>query len=227
MAKAYADGYNKEYQQIAYDAFLCGYGAKCESFVSEGLEEAAEKASKTWRRNEDGSESKELFPQAFVRGFIAGAEWGAEHLVGVRKMIDPKKKKGRTDCSSQGEVPNDSLATQSYENIPNDLEEAAKEYARNYIPFDQCDLRDILRVFKAGAGWQKKRDDLETADLLAIAHLQGMEQQKAKMMEMAVEGRIGQDVFHNSIYIKEPEWRDTLDKFNDGDKVRVIVINED
>ena len=67
----------------------------------------------------------------------------------------------------------------------------------------------------------------ETADLLAIAHLQGMEQQKAKMMEMAVEGRIGQDVFHNSIYIKEPEWRDTLDKFNDGDKVRVIVINED
>lgn len=43
--------------------------------LPEGLEEAAEKASKTWRRNEDGSESKELFPQTFIRGFIAGAKW--------------------------------------------------------------------------------------------------------------------------------------------------------
>lgn len=43
----------------------------------EGLEEAAEKASKTWRRNEDGSEERELFPQTFIRGFIAGAEWMA------------------------------------------------------------------------------------------------------------------------------------------------------
>ena len=62
-------------------------------------------------------------------------------------------------------MPNDSLATQSYENIPNDLEEAAKEYARNYIPFDQCDLRDILRVFKAGAEWMKAKmmDDIKLA----------------------------------------------------------------
>lgn len=36
---------------------------------------------------------------------------------------------------------------------PDGLDEAAKEYARNYIPFDQCDIRDILRVFKAGAKW--------------------------------------------------------------------------
>lgn len=224
MAKAYADGYNKEYQQIAYDSFLCGYGAKCEYFVSEGLEEAAEKASKTWRRNEDGSESKELFPQAFVRGFIAGAEWGAEHLVGVRKMIDPKKKKGRTDCSSQGEVPNDSLATQSYENIPNDLEEAAKEYARNYIPFDQCDLRDILRVFKAGSEWQRAEDQktIELAEDHAM--LAGMNKMEQQMLEKGVEC-----VVENWNPEPHPEITIPLNPevFGVGDKVRVIVIKEE
>lgn len=67
MAKAYADGYNKEYQQIAYDAFLCGYGAKCESFVSKGLEEAANK----W-----GLENQEGFctQSMKVAAFKAGAE---------------------------------------------------------------------------------------------------------------------------------------------------------
>jgi len=160
---------------------------KEEKKLPEGLEEAARLYAIPHYMKDIDVEHIEDYPydSGLETAFIAGAEWGAEHLVGVRKMIDPEKKKGRTDCSSQGEMPNDSLATQSYENIPNDLEEAAKEYARNYIPFDQCDLRDILRVFKAGAEWQKKLDDLETADLLAIAHLQGMEQQKAKMLEEA------------------------------------------
>lgn len=37
--------------------------------------------------------------------------------------------------------------------LPSNLDEAAKEYNRNYIPFDQCDSRDIMRAFKAGAEW--------------------------------------------------------------------------
>lgn len=37
--------------------------------------------------------------------------------------------------------------------LPSDLDEAAKEYMRNYIPFDQCDSRDIRCSFKAGAEW--------------------------------------------------------------------------
>ena len=37
--------------------------------------------------------------------------------------------------------------------LPSNLDEAAKEYMRNYIPFDQCDSRDIIRTFKAGAEW--------------------------------------------------------------------------
>lgn len=69
------------------------------------------------------------------------------------------------------------------------LEEATHNYVvdiRLGYPrvMDETD-KYIYNAFIAGAEWQKKRDDLETADLLAIAHLQGMEQQKAKMMEDA------------------------------------------
>ena len=39
---------------------------------------------------------------------------------------------------------------------PSGLDEAAKEYVRNYIPFDQCDSRDIIRTFKAG-WWDRGR----------------------------------------------------------------------
>ena len=38
-------------------------------------------------------------------------------------------------------------------NLPSNMDEAAKEYMRNYIPFDQCDSRDIIRTFKSGAEW--------------------------------------------------------------------------
>lgn len=41
--------------------------------------------------------------------------------------------------------------------ISSNLDEAAKEYVRNYIPFDQCDSRDIIRTFKAGAEWMAEQ----------------------------------------------------------------------
>ena len=79
----------------------------------------------------------------------------------------------------------DSLPEQPVEG----LEEATHNYVVNIrlgYPrvMDETD-KYIYNAFKAGALWMKKRDDIETADLLAIAHLQGMEQQKAKMMEDA------------------------------------------
>lgn len=45
------------------------------------------------------------------------------------------------------------LAKQEQPSLPSNLDEAAKEFNRNYIPFDQCDSRDIRRAFKAGAEW--------------------------------------------------------------------------
>lgn len=50
---------------------------------------------------------------------------------------------------------------------------------------------DFAKVARHFAEWQRERDDLETADLLAVAHLQGMEQQKAKMIEEWLKDRDG------------------------------------
>lgn len=136
---------------------------------------------------------------------------------------------------------------------PDGLEEEVKRYWKEEMPFVlKSDLNDIARHFyELGQQSRPKISDnsleeeiaemyqalfgtdiinrkemlyLETFNAIA-RHFS--EWQKAKMMEEAVEGRIGQAGFHNSIYIKEPEWCDTLDKLNNGDKVRVIVIKED
>jgi len=110
------------------------------------------------------------------------------------------------------------------------LEEAADKYSFKYSDFDTEDGgynvydHEKREAFKAGAEWQKKQDDLETADLLAIAHLQGMEQQKSKMMEEAVEKYV------HELYTDEEGYHCYISlgtEYAPGDKVRVIVINED
>lgn len=107
--------------------------------------------------------------------------------------------------------------------LPEELEEAAKEYARNYIPFDQCDFRDILRVFKAVAEWQKVQDQktIELAEDHAM--LAGMNKMEQQMMEGAVEC-----VVENWNPEPHPEITIPLNPevFGVGDKVRVIVIKE-
>lgn len=84
---------------------------------------------------------------------------------------------------------------------------------------NDVDVKASKEGFIAGAEWQKKLDDLETADLLAIAHLQGMEQQKAKMLEDAVEGEVMLNPYP-TICLDDCKDYD----FKDGNKVRVIVI---
>lgn len=101
----------------------------------------------------------------------------SEHLADERKMIEPEKKEGRTDCSPQGEVPNDSLATQSYEKKPNNHEEhvpkikktgtqgldevATKLYPDVWFPQPADGLvqsrQKERNAFKAGAAWMKKQ----------------------------------------------------------------------
>lgn len=85
--------------------------------------------------------------------------------------------------------------------------------------------------FKAGAEWQKEQDTREMimsdGSYFQKCYELGKKDMKKEMLEDAIEGRVGQTGFHNSIYIKEPKWCDTLDKFNNGDKVRVIIIKDD
>lgn len=137
--------------------------------------------------------------------FKAGAEWGAEHLRDTTKMM------------------------------PEELEEAASRGGFDYVddivqetPGHRWNDHDVEFGYRDGfidgAKWQKELDDLETADLLAIAHLQGMEQQKAKIMEGAVDGEVVKDIT-NKLAVTAKNVN--LDKFKFGDKVRVIVIKED
>ena len=121
------------------------------------------------------------------------AEWGADHLRDSTKMV------------------------------PEGLEEAAEKHIQSVVdaaghPGWDWETQDITDAFIAGAEWQKKRDDLETADLLAIAHLQGMEQQKDKMMEKAVEG-VAEELYNDG----EPQCTVGVGTyFKPGDKVYII-----
>lgn len=91
-------------------------------------------------------------------------KWGAEHFADEHKMKELGKKEGRTDCSPQGEVPNGNLATQSYENIPNDIEEAAEKCIDDALFKWSYDDEDGIEqyvhdAFIAGAKWQKEQDN--------------------------------------------------------------------
>ena len=46
--------------------------------LPDNLDGAAEEAAKAWRKNPDGSESREIFFLPFVRGFKAGVKWLSE-----------------------------------------------------------------------------------------------------------------------------------------------------
>lgn len=134
----------------------------------------------------------------------------------------------RAWCEKKGITPFELYPKQSEQPVEG-LEKEVDEYVKKQ--WDMLTSTDstksiVRRIARHFAEWQKKLDDLETADLLAIAHLQGMEQQKAKMMEKAVEGYVGyyEDNLNSGILVAEAEvGRD----YHNGDKVRVIVIKED
>ena len=45
-----------------------------------------------------------------------------------------------------------------------------------------------------------------------------------QMLKEAAEGRISSCGLHNAIFFKDQKWTDMLDKYEEGDKVRVIVL---
>lgn len=84
---------------------------------------------------------------------------------------------------------------------------------------------DLAKVARHFAEWQKNRDDLETADLLAIAHFQGMGQQKDKMLEEAVDGRYMKA--DGKVYVESWPLDIDPDSVKAGDEVRLLVIPEE
>lgn len=115
-----------------------------------------------------------------------------------------------------------------------DLEEAAWKYAPDlpsynigggYLPPQS---REDLRIaFKDGANLQKEQDDR----LVDIIYQQGIEKgkddMKEKMLREAVEGEVHK--LGEVAYVKErnnAELTKYLSRFNNGDKVKIIVIHE-
>ena len=128
----------------------------------------------------------------------------------------------RAWCEKKGITPFELYPKQSEQPVEG-LKEAAEKYLDGI--FGKGKHEDFyVQLFKAGAEWQKKLDDLETADLLAIAHLQGMEQQKSKMMEEAVEGYVNYYEDSGGILMAEAQ---VGCPYHNGDKVKIIVIKED
>jgi hypothetical protein len=64
------------------------------------IEEAAEQYSVSWRKNPDGSESKEMFPVAAERSFKAGATFALQNQwISVDEALPPIREKGTENRS--------------------------------------------------------------------------------------------------------------------------------
>lgn len=118
-------------------------------------------------------------------------------------------------------------AMKEQEKPSDDLEEAAARYERENRQSILSSV-DIVDAFIAGAEWQA-RQLLKGSPLPedTVLFQKGVEEGKRLMMEDAVEGRVHLMGFHNAIYSKEPDWTDYLDGFNEGDKVKIIIVKQD
>jgi len=71
--------------------------------ASEDLEKAAEESAMAWRKNPDGSESKELYIQPHIRGFKAGARWQKEQDIKlIQRTKDSWYKEGFVNGQIEG-----------------------------------------------------------------------------------------------------------------------------
>lgn len=208
---------DKDYAQYELDV-SCGYNMACDDILSflsilepenpiEGLEEEIER----WWGEEymKNSEGLPILPivQGIARHF---AQWGAEHLAGVRKMIETPVSDNLDKAARKSAV--------APFNFKLD-EEHIYEYP--YLPIAE-------QKFKEGAKWQKDQDDR----LVDIIYQQGIEKGKddikEQMMKEAVEGKV-----IDFRYISEIDYASakivftTIPKLKEGDEVRIIIVKED
>ena len=97
MAKAYAEGFAKEYREIAYDAFLCGYDAKCSTEIPKDLDAYAQKVEDYYNVGEERGYL--CVHRGEVKdAVIAGAKWQKEQMmkeaVDTDVMLIPHDKAG-------------------------------------------------------------------------------------------------------------------------------------
>ena len=102
-----------------------------------------------------------------------------------------------------------------------DLEEAAKNYFEKNWGEGSWDIRDqVIEDFKAGANWQKEKDEAE----ITFAYADGCTYTMDRMRREAVEGRV---FLYESYKRTATAIIVDIPKEELGDKVRIIIIKED
>lgn len=108
------------------------------------------------------------------------------------------------------------------------LDEAAHSYAwekqEHHIEFDGDEYFDYgprYDAFKAGAKWQEEKDQEIIKLAEDHAFLAGADWQKEQMMKEAVEEVVKYNDYPEYKYVLVPH-----EEFNDGDKVRIIIVKE-
>ena len=156
-----------------------------------------------------------------------------DKLAKVRDEIEKLKSQLlRGACSSQiametrckEEAYNEVLAildSMQEEPVSEDLEEAAKRYLYSNILYDDVYVgnptdKDCIEMFKAGAKWQKQKDEKNIGELQWNAHEEGWDECKQEMMAKAVKVKIS-----NASIISLP----VNCNLKVGDKV--LIIKED
>ena len=119
------------------------------------------------------------------------------------------------------------------ESVSEDLEEAVDDHIRKVAdaaghPGWDWETQDIAEAFKAEAEWQA-RQLLKSSPLPedTVIFQKGVEEGERLIMEGAVEGEVYK--FGEIAYVKEhnnAELTKYLSQFNNGDKVKIIVVHE-
>ena len=143
--------------------------------------------------------------------FIAGAKWGAEHLHpekmlgGVYSSYDMAKTyvEGQNNILTNLDKYNLMRKPKSEPEklVPNDLEEAAEEFAKDAY----LDKHNLIWMFKRGAKWQKEQMMKEAIPCKVFWHDGPLLDYTQEQQDNALE-RIGANV---------------------GDKIKLIIVKED
>ena len=119
----------------------------------------------------------------------------------------------------------ESIQKETDETVSDDLNEAAIEYFKEALSTGNDSKLD---AFRAGANWQKQKDNQNESDMAVIAHLDGVEKGKKIMREQMMRGALeGRMVVGDESQLVIPSLPIITRTLDDGDKVKVIIIKED
>ena len=160
-----------------------------------------------------------------------------DKLEKVRKEIERLKKNWQLGRSSEAKYRVEMLEEISYlidsvkeESVSEELEDAANEYC---VGSSYSEAIMEKPAFKAGAKWQRQKDEHLIWQTSTANYEKGIEEGKQQMMKDAVECYIGanKEMTHKLLCFSPREQKialdDALSEIRIGDKVHVIIIKDE